>query len=126
MSSRYKSPLNLSNNPFNTTREALFALLNSTLPNAFSYIIATSLTAIVSEKDALLLVSRLRDTCKRLKLTYNERYDPFKAPPTSFNLQYSLYISGEPLHDNRLIITTRILLNHILASAAKRLQIAWV
>jgi hypothetical protein len=86
MSSRYKSPLNLSDKPFNTTREALFALLNSTLPNAFSRIIAISLTVIVGKEDALLLVSRLRDTCKRLKPTYNKRYDPFKAPPTSLDL----------------------------------------
>jgi hypothetical protein len=62
--SRYKSPLNLSNNPFNITHEALFALLNSTLPNAFSYIITTSLTTIVGKEDALLLVSRLYNTCK--------------------------------------------------------------
>jgi hypothetical protein len=66
MSFRYKSPLNFNfnNNPFNITREALFALLNSTLPNAFNYIIAISLTAIVNKEDTLLLVSRLCNTCK--------------------------------------------------------------
>jgi hypothetical protein len=86
MSSRYKSPLNLSNNPFNTIREALFAPLNSTLPNAFNYIIATSLTAIVGKEDALLLILRLCNTYKRPKPIYNKRYNPFKTPPTSFNL----------------------------------------
>jgi hypothetical protein len=72
MSSCYKSPLNLSNSPFNTIREALFALLNSTLPNAFSYIIAISLTIIVNKEDTLLLISQLCDICKRLKPTYNK------------------------------------------------------
>jgi hypothetical protein len=72
MSSRYKSPLNLNNSPFNTICKALFALLNSTLLNAFNYIIATSLAINVSEEDALLLISRLRDTCKRLKPIYNK------------------------------------------------------
>jgi hypothetical protein len=100
MSSRYKSPLNLSNNPFNTTREASFAPLNSTLPNAFSRMIATSLIAIVGEEDTLLLVPRLRDTCERPEPTYNKRYNLFKTPPTSLDPQYSLYISREPLHDN--------------------------
>jgi hypothetical protein len=56
ISSCYKSPFNFNNNPFNITREALFALLNSTLSNAFSRIIATSLIVIISEKDTLLLV----------------------------------------------------------------------
>jgi hypothetical protein len=76
---------------------------------------ATSLTAIVGEEDALLLVSRLRDTCERPEPTYNERYDPFKTPPTSPNPQYSPYINKKPLHNNQPIITARIPLNHILA-----------
>ena len=85
MSSRHKSPLDLSDNSFSSIRERLAVLLNATLPSAFSRMMTASLVVTVDKKDALLLTIRLRDTCQRPEVTYNERYDPFKTPPADLD-----------------------------------------
>jgi hypothetical protein len=85
MSSRHKSPLDLSDDSFSSIRERLAVLSNTTLPSAFSRIITASLVATVDKEDALLLTIRLRDTCQRPKVTYNKRYDPFKTLPADLD-----------------------------------------
>jgi hypothetical protein len=86
MSSRHKSPLDLSDNSFSSIRERLAVLLNATLPSAFSRMMTISLVITVDKEDTLLLTIWLRDTCQRPKVTYNKQYDPFKTPPADLDL----------------------------------------
>ena len=79
-----------------------------------------SLVATVDKEDALPSTIRLRDTCQRPKVTYNERYDPFKTPPADLDPQYSLYAYIEPLHDDRPLIIARIPSNHVLTDVVRR------
>jgi hypothetical protein len=55
MLSRYKSPLDLSNDSFSSIYKRLAILLNTTLPSAFSCIITASLVITINKEDTLLL-----------------------------------------------------------------------
>jgi len=122
MSSRYKSPLNVSNN--NALRvlliTLLITLLTSTLPSAFRRIMATSAGNTPASKDALPSTIQLRDTYDRPKPSYNNNYNPFYAPPNSLDPRYSLYENSEPLQDDRLVVVSRLPLKYILTGVVKR------
>ncbi len=128
MSSRYKSPLNVSDDdaPRALSITPSITLLTSTLPSAFRRMMATSVGNTPASKDALPSTIQLRDTCDRPKPSYNNNYNPFYASPNDLDPQYSLYENGEPLQDDRPVVVSRLLPKHILAGAAKRPRTAWV
>ena len=115
MSSRHETPIDLSDDALDI-REHSAALSTSTLPNAFGRIMATLSISITSSQPPAFR----RDLCRRLTPIYNKKYDPFKDPPEDLDLRYSPYENGQPLHDDRLIITSRIPSKHILSSVPKR------
>jgi hypothetical protein len=104
MSSRHETPLDLSDDELDT-REPSSAPLSSTLPSAFGRLMNASSAS--SSQPAK------RDRCNRPTITYNEKYNPYKAPPEDLDARYSPYIYGEPLHDDRPIIVARIPSQHI-------------
>jgi hypothetical protein len=55
-----------------------------------------------------------RDKCYRPPPTYTDYYDLYKAPLAKRLLDYSLYLPGKPLFDNREVIVARLLKNHVL------------
>jgi hypothetical protein len=105
MSLRYKTPIDLSDNTFDL-RGASSAPLSTGLPNAFGRIIAALVIATVTSEHKA--PTRQRDTCRRPKPTYNNKYNPFIAPPADLDPRYSLYTNREPLYNDRPIITTRL------------------
>ncbi len=112
MSSRYETPIDLTDDALDNTRESLIIPSSTGLPNAFGRIIAASITAIASSFHEALV--RQRDTCQRPEPTYNDNYNPFKAPLANLDPRYSPYTNREPLYNNRLIITLRIPRGHVL------------
>ena len=121
MSSRHGSPIDLSNDD---AREASSAPSTSTLPSAFGRMMAAS--SGISTPTAPETPTLLRDRCRRPVPIYNERYNPFQAPPADLDPEYSPYKNGEPLHDDRPILTARIPRRHVLANAPKRPRSKWV
>jgi hypothetical protein len=67
-----------------------------------------------------------RDTCFRPIPDYNANYDPYKLPSETRASGYSPYIYGEPLFDDRPILTSRLPVDHYLAIPSKRPRIVWV
>ena len=126
MSSRYKSPLNVSDNnaPRAPLITPLITLLTSTLPSAFRRIMATSAGNTPASKDALPSTIQLRDTYDRPKPSYNNNYNPFYTPPNGLDPRYSPYENSEPLQDDRLVVVSRLPPKHILTRVVKRLRIA--
>ena len=86
----------------------------SNLPNTFSQIIGS--VPREQRKD-------VRDRYNRPVLTYNQNYNPYEPPPEDRRPNYSLYTLGEPLHDDRVVIITRLLRKHVIAGATKRRRI---
>ena len=89
----------------------------SNLPNTFSQIIGS--IPREQRKDA-------RDQYNRPVLTYNQNYNPYEPPPEDRCPDYSLYAPGEPLHDDRVVVITRLPRKHVIIGATKRRRIAWV
>ncbi len=128
MSSRYESPLNVSDDdaPRAPSITPSITLSTSTLPSAFGRIMATSAGNTPASKDALPSTIQLHDTCDRPEPSYNNNYNPFYTPPNDLDPRYSLYENGEPLQDDRPVVVSRLLLKYILVRAVKRPRTAWV
>jgi hypothetical protein len=105
MSLRHKTPIDLSDDTFDL-RGASSAPLSTGLLNAFGRMMAALVIATVASEHKAL--TRQRDTCRRPEPTYNNKYNPFIAPPADLDPRYSPYANREPLYDDRLIITTRL------------------
>jgi hypothetical protein len=90
---------------------------SSNLPNAFTQMMRSE----PGEKKL-----EVRDRCQRPVPTYNQNYNPFQLPPDDRNPDYSPYIKGEPLFDDRLVIAARLPRKHIVAGASRRKRTAWV
>jgi hypothetical protein len=67
-----------------------------------------------------------RDTCFRPISDYNANYDPYKLPSEIRALGYSPYIYGEPLFDDRLILTSRLPVDHYLIVPSKSPRIVYI
>jgi hypothetical protein len=117
MSSRHETPISTSDDAMET-RETSSAPSTSILPSAFSRIMGVSST---SSSQPLK-----RDKCNRPAIVYNKKYDLHKAPPEDLDSKYSPYAIGEPLHDDRPILTARIPRYHIVhISKRPRTQWSW-
>lgn len=88
------------------------------LPNAFGL--------LMQGKASTAKSIQLRDRCKRPTPIYNDNYDPTKTPPEDLPASYSPYIFGEPLFDDRPVITARLPTAHIIAGASTRPRTSWV
>jgi hypothetical protein len=114
MDSSDDTPLELGS----TTSEPSAITSNSALPNAFGRMMQGGHSTAKS--------THLRDRCKRPTPTYNDNYNPANAPPEDLATSYSPYVFGEPLFDDRPVITTRLPIAHIIAGASTRPRTSWV
>lgn len=101
-----------------TTPEPSIVASEPALPNAFGRLMQGSANTVKSTQQ--------RDRCKRPTPTYNYNYDPTKTPPEDLPASYSPYDFGEPLFDDRTVITTRLPTAHIVAGASSRARTSWV
>lgn len=125
MSSRHESLNPTSNDEFDTLDTASNTP-SSLVPNAFGRMMAASMEALNPSDDATIPITRLRDTCYRPEPVYNINYNPHHAPPRDLNPEYSPYSNGEPLFDDRPIITARLPPRHVVTGAQRRPRRAWV
>lgn len=94
----------------------------------WQYVLATSIAAslsafgLIMRREALEPQPVLRDRYQRLPPTYNDNYNPYKAPSIKKPSSYSLYLPGEPLFNDWELITARLLKNHVLAPPSARLR----
>ena len=89
----------------------------STLPNAFSHLIGPA---------PVIQSTTKRDLYVRLTPVYNQYYNPFQKPADDLRSDYSPYVYGEPLYDDRAIVVARLPKHHTEASAAKKPRTQWV
>jgi hypothetical protein len=95
MPSHYSTPLEDNT----TASQALSITSGSTLPNAFSRIMGPA---------PVIQSTAKRDSCVRPTPRYNHNYDLYKKPSDDIRCDYSPYIYGEPLYDDRPIIVARL------------------
>jgi hypothetical protein len=113
MSSRQPTPLEIDAE----ASRASSPTSGSTLPNAFSRLMGGTLVIRSAAK---------RDRCARPAPSYNQHYNPFQKPADDLRVDYSPYVYGEPLYDDRAIIVARLLKFYTAAAAAKKPRTAWV
>jgi hypothetical protein len=113
MGSRSSSPLELDS----ITSQASATTSGTPLPD----VLARMMAPIRPATSTLM-----RDRCKRLEPTYNNKYDPNRPPPGDISIKYSPYVYGEPLYDDRAIIVANLPQQHTVAGAAKRQRTSWV
>ena len=65
-----------------------------------------------------------RDRCLRPTPTYNDNYNPYKPANLDKPTDYSLYVFGEPLFDNRPIDTSKLKSGYKITSTAKKTRTA--
>ena len=80
-------------------------------PNAFSVLIGGSRPV------ALTVV---KDKCPRLEPIYNLNYNLDELPRSDLPKDYSLYVRGEPLYNDRPVIVANLPLKHTVAAPPKR------
>jgi hypothetical protein len=113
MSSRAPSPLEVDSMAY----QASASTSGTPLPNAFGLIMA------LNQSSASTLV---RDQCSRPEPVYNNRYNLYKPPSINIDEEYSPYVYGEPLFDDRPVIVAYLPRQHTIASATKRPKTSWV
>jgi hypothetical protein len=89
----------------------------STLPNAFSRMMGPA---------PVIQSAAKRDSCARPTPQYNHNYNPYKKPSNDLQCDYSPYVYGEPLYDDRPIIVARLPRHHTKAGATKKPRTSWV
>ena len=89
----------------------------STLPNVFSRMMAPAPVVQSTAK---------RDRCTRPTLTYNHNYNPYEKPSVDLRRDYSPYVYGEPLYDDRPITVARLPAYHTAVAAVKKPRTQWV
>ena len=88
-----------------------------TMSNAFSRLMAAALVVQSTTK---------RDLYTRPIPVYNQYYNPFQVLVDDLYSDYSPYVYGEPLYDDRAIVVARLLKHYTAAGAAKKLRTQWV
>jgi hypothetical protein len=107
MSSRHSTPLENDN----TASQVSSITSRSTLPNAFSRMMGPA---------PVIQSTAKRDRYTRPIPQYNHNYDLYKKPSNDLRRDYSPYIYGEPLYDDRPIIVARLPRYHTEAGAVKK------
>ncbi len=100
-----------------TASQASTTASRSTLPNAFSRMMAPAPVVQSTAK---------RDRCARPTPTYNHNYNPYEKPSVDLCRDYSPYVYGEPLYDDRAITVARLPAYHTVAAATKKPRTQWV
>ena len=91
MSSRASTPLEIDS----ITSQASASNSQSSLPNAFGRMMSSS-------QPASNIV--VKDKCPRPTPTYNDKYNPEELPPDDLPENYSPYVRGESLYDDRPVV----------------------
>src|ERR1700733_7031462 len=107
MSSRDSTPFDIGS----IGSQASAAALVSTLPSAFGRMMHTNRATAAPPK---------QDLCRRPTPTYNDNYNPYQVPSKDPDENYSPYVWGEPLYDDRLVQHLMLPVQHTLAGASKR------
>jgi len=113
MSSNHSTPLE--NDTIASQAETIAS--ESTLPSAFSRMMGPAPIGQSIQK---------RDRCVRLKPQYNNNYNPFQKPSDALRCDYSPYVFGEPLYDDRPIIIAQLPRYYTAVGATKKPRTSWV
>ena len=70
--------------------------------------------------------SAKRDKYTRLTPKYNENYDLYKPQPSKLSPDYSPYVFGEPLFDDKPVIITRLPKYYLVALLPKKPRTSWL
>jgi len=68
----------------------------------------------------------MKDKCPRPIPQYNDNYNPEEPPRPDLPSNYSPYVRGEPLHDNRNVVVAHLPSRHTVAPPPKRPRTQWV
>jgi hypothetical protein len=89
----------------------------SSLPNVFG---------CMMQSNRLSLPTVVKDKCPRPEPTYNNNYNPNEPPRDDRPKDYSPYVQGEPLYDDRPVVIANLPSRHTVAGPPKRLRTQWV
>jgi hypothetical protein len=92
-----------------TASQASATTLGTPLPNALARMMAPSRPSASTS---------VRDRCRRPEPTYNYKYDPYRLPSDFIDGEYSPYVYGEPLYNDRAVIIANLPRQHTVAGAA--------
>jgi hypothetical protein len=67
-----------------------------------------------------------KDTCERPMPLYNDKYNPFEPARDDLPSDYSPYVNGEPLFNDKAVIVTNLPKGMILSPATKKLNRSWL
>jgi hypothetical protein len=79
-----------------------------------------------SASPAPAALTSLRDLCQRPPRVYNELYNPHKPESDALPADYSPYVNGQPLFDDREVDIRKIPRGKSLAPASKKAKKSWV
>jgi hypothetical protein len=82
-----------------TASQASATTSGPSLPSAFGRMMRSS---------QLAAPAFVRDRCTRPEPTYNDKYNPHTLPPDIIETDYSPYVSGQPLYDDRAAIVKNL------------------
>jgi hypothetical protein len=95
---------------------------SSSVPtNAFAHLMASKGSSSFTAKQL-----SQRDLCKRPIPVYNINYNPNEPLPNNLPLDYSPYVPGEPLYDDRPLLVARLPPQYTLAPSSKKPRRSWV
>src|SRR6266487_4403976 len=114
MASRHATPLSLGQIDLTSTQSKPTPL-EASLPSAFDRLGKSRVGQNVTN----------RDHCFRPTPIYNDNYNPYKPLNLDKPTDYSLYVFGEPLFDDRPIDTSKLRSSYKIASTAKKTRTAW-
>ncbi len=115
MASRDVTPSSLGQIDLTGTQSEPTPLEASSLPSAFDRLGKSRVGQNVTN----------RDHCFRPTPIYNDNYNPYKPLNLDKPTDYSLYVFGEPLFDDRPIDTSKLRSSYKIASTAKKTRTAW-
>jgi hypothetical protein len=110
MSSKQSTPLLIDQIDLTASQTAVMPSMAS-VPNAFDHIGRAELAGKNTSQ---------QDRCRRPTPTYNANYDPFKPLNLKRLLEYSPYVNGEPLFNDRPVYLPDLQRNFTVAGASKR------
>ncbi|KAH9213163.1 hypothetical protein DL95DRAFT_390749 [Leptodontidium sp. 2 PMI_412] len=111
--SRYTSPVIIDG----AAPRALEASSTDSIPNIFGRMMSVS-SASASPAPAAL--TSLRDLCQRPPRIYNELYNPYTPESDALPLDYSPYVNGQPLFDDREVDIRKMPRGKSLAPVSKK------
>ncbi|KAL5312887.1 hypothetical protein ACEPPN_019313 [Leptodophora sp. 'Broadleaf-Isolate-01'] len=117
--SRYTSPIIIDG----ATSGAPEALSADSAPNIFGRMMSVSSASALL---ALAALTSLRDLCQRPPRIYNEFYNPYEPKSDALPSDYSPYVNGQLLFNDKAVDIRKLPKGKSLAPANKKAKKSWV